>query len=69
MGGGRCHYLPKPHPDSCREDSVDLLEFARSKGYTVFDNRTVFDKQTKLPYLGLFTPSMDMHDSAQLIVC
>ncbi|KAF2236425.1 alkaline phosphatase [Viridothelium virens] len=59
LGGGRCRFLPNTTSASCREDSKDLVEEAKQKGYTYIDNRKDFDSlQTgnglKLPFLGLF---------------
>ncbi|KAK2733394.1 hypothetical protein FQN57_002134 [Myotisia sp. PD_48] len=58
IGGGRCHYLPNSTDGSCRKDDRDLVELAKSKSFTYFDDRKGFDalnggKNAKLPLLGL----------------
>ncbi|KAG0641143.1 alkaline-phosphatase-like protein [Tuber brumale] len=55
MGGGRCYFTPQKTASSCRKDDIDALAIARTLGYTVFEDRAAFDKDVKLPYLGLFT--------------
>jgi alkaline phosphatase len=55
MGGGRCFFTPQNTTSSCRKDNVDALALARKLGYNVFEDRATFDKDIKLPYLGLFT--------------
>lgn len=55
MGGGRCHFTPQATKDSCREDDIDLLSYAKGQGYSVFQDRKSFEKKQKLPYVGLFT--------------
>ncbi|TGZ79440.1 alkaline phosphatase-like protein [Ascodesmis nigricans] len=55
LGGGSCHFLPSTTPGSCRPDSTDAFTLAKGLGYNVFQTRSEFDKNPKLPYLGLFT--------------
>ncbi|EKD12966.1 uncharacterized protein L3040_005825 [Drepanopeziza brunnea f. sp. 'multigermtubi'] len=59
LGGGRCYYVPKDSTGSCRDDDINLLEFAEEKGFNVFTDRAGFDslqggEEATLPYLGLF---------------
>ncbi|KAI9032250.1 alkaline-phosphatase-like protein [Hyaloraphidium curvatum] len=59
MGGGRCHFLPRSDPVSCRADDKDLLRAAVADGYTVATDRVGFDAiapgdASQLPVLGLF---------------
>ncbi|MCJ1476415.1 hypothetical protein MMC13_005081 [Lambiella insularis] len=58
LGGGRCHFLPKGTPGSCRADTVDVVQMAKDKGYGYIDDRAGFDgldvgSAVKLPLLGL----------------
>jgi alkaline phosphatase len=64
LGGGLGFFLPNTTAGSSRKDSKDVLEIARSKGFSVFTNRAGFDAlqggnadAAKKPYLGLFTSS------------
>ncbi|CCC08408.1 unnamed protein product [Sordaria macrospora k-hell] len=60
LGGGRCHFLPKGTPGSCRQDDIDVTKLAQEKyGWNYVDNRAGFDslglgKNVSLPQLGLF---------------
>ena len=59
LGGGRCHFLPNTTEDSCRGDSKDVVELAKSNGFSYVDDREGFDglnfgSSVKLPLLGLF---------------
>src|SRR5436190_14992076 len=58
LGGGRCHFLPNGTDGSCRADDRDLVEVAKSKGFTYIHDRAGFDglkmgSAVKLPLLGL----------------
>lgn len=60
MVGGRCHFLPKEHPESCRLDSQDLLGQATDNGFTYIPDKNTFDTlnggtTAPLPLLGLFS--------------
>jgi alkaline phosphatase len=60
LGGGRCYFTPSTVSGSCRKDNIDLLGWAKGKGFNVFTDRAGFDKlksgsDAKLPYVGLFT--------------
>ena len=59
LGGGRCHFLPNTTDGSCRDDSKDVVDMAKSKGFSYVDDRKGFDglnlgSGIKLPLLGLF---------------
>lgn len=59
LGGGRCHFLPNTTAGSCRDDDRDIVELAKSNGFSYVDDRTGFDglnlgDSVKLPLLGLF---------------
>ncbi|EEQ86607.1 hypothetical protein RJZ56_002713 [Blastomyces dermatitidis] len=61
IGGGRCHFLPNSTEGSCRGDDKDVVEMAKSKGFSYVDDRTGFDSLKKgsnvtLPLLGLLAP-------------
>ncbi|KLJ08022.1 alkaline phosphatase [Blastomyces silverae] len=61
IGGGRCHFLPNSTEGSCREDDKDVVEMAKSKGFSYIDDRAGFDSLKKgsnvtLPLLGLLAP-------------
>jgi alkaline phosphatase len=65
LGGGRCYFKPNSDPTSCRKDNIDLLGYAKSKGYRVMQDRAAFDElkkgtanATDLPYIGLFNDGM-----------
>jgi alkaline phosphatase len=58
LGGGRCHFLPNSTDGSCRADDKNLVEVAKSKGFTYIHDRAGFDglkmgSAVKLPLLGL----------------
>ena len=58
--GGRCHFLPRENPESCRSDDKDLLAQAVSDGFTYIPDRNTFDTLDRgsaapLPLLGLFS--------------
>lgn len=58
LGGGRCHFLPNSTDGSCRADNKNMVEVAKSKGFTYVDDRAGFDglemgSAVKLPLLGL----------------
>lgn len=55
MGGGRCFFTPQKTTSSCRRDDIDVLALAKDRGFTVFTDRAAFDKNTNIPYIGLFT--------------
>ncbi len=60
MVGGRCHFLPKEHPESCRLDNKDLLAQATDDGFTYIPDKNTFDTlnggtAAPLPLLGLFS--------------
>ena len=59
LGGGRCHFLPNTAEGSCRHDATDVVEMAKSHGFSYIDDRASFDALdpeggVKLPLLGLF---------------
>ncbi|KAK3399267.1 repressible alkaline phosphatase precursor [Sordaria brevicollis] len=60
LGGGRCHFLPKGTPGSCRQDDIDVTKLAQEKyGWNYVDDRAGFDSlglgnNVSLPQLGLF---------------
>lgn len=60
LGGGRCKFMSKTTPGNCRDDDIDLLGFAKDKGWAVSLNRDEFDThlgngtELSLPYIGLF---------------
>ena len=72
FGGGRCHFLPSSHPDSCRYDESDLISDAKNSGWNYIESNEDFKnlklgKNVSLPLLGLFSPadypfSIDYHD-------
>ena len=58
LGGGRCHFLPRSASGSCRVDEVDVIEMAKSNGFSYVNDRAGFDglklgSAVKLPLLGL----------------
>ncbi|KAG7908506.1 hypothetical protein KL905_001947 [Ogataea polymorpha] len=58
IGGGSCFYLPRSHPQGCRDDETNLLEKAKEMNYTVVTNRQEFDQlqlgnNASLPLLAL----------------
>ncbi|EEP76920.1 repressible alkaline phosphatase [Uncinocarpus reesii 1704] len=58
LGGGRCHFLPNSTSGSCRGDDKDIVQLAKSKGFSYIDNRDGFDElklgsAAQLPLLGL----------------
>lgn len=62
IGGGRCSFLPKSDTQygSCRQDELNLIEYAREKGWNVALEREEFDQwelglneDIKLPILSL----------------
>ena len=59
LGGGRCHFLPNTTDGSCRGDDKDVVELAKTNGFSYVDDREGFDglnfgSSVKLPLLGLF---------------
>ncbi|KHE81996.1 hypothetical protein GE21DRAFT_4868, partial [Neurospora crassa] len=60
LGGGRCHFLPKGTPGSCRQDDIDVTKLAQEEyGWNYVSDRAGFDslglgKNVSLPQLGLF---------------
>ena len=60
LGGGRCRYLKKSAPGSCRADERDVVTDAKINfGFSYIDDRAGFDslqlgKNVSLPLLGLF---------------
>lgn len=59
LGGGRCHFLPNTTDGSCRGDDRDIVDLAKSNGFSYVDDRNGFDglnlgDSVKLPLLGLF---------------
>lgn len=62
LGGGRCHFLPRGTPGSCRQDKIDVIQMAKDRGYDYIEDRKSFDSLrqgngAKLPLLGLFAPN------------
>ncbi|GME80814.1 unnamed protein product [Ambrosiozyma monospora] len=60
MGGGRCYYVPQNSEEfeSCREDDVDLLAYAKEIGFNVASTKAEYDalnqgQNTSLPLLAL----------------
>lgn len=61
IGGGRCSFLPKNDKlGSCRNDDLNLIEYAKNKGWNVSLNKKEFDnlklglnEEIKLPILSL----------------
>ncbi|EFW17140.1 hypothetical protein D8B26_003898 [Coccidioides posadasii str. Silveira] len=58
IGGGRCHFLPNTTSGSCRGDARDIVQLAKSKGFSYIDDREGFDglkmgSAAQLPLLGL----------------
>ncbi|KAL1954781.1 hypothetical protein VTO42DRAFT_729 [Malbranchea cinnamomea] len=67
MGGGRCYFVPKQAEGSCRNDDLDLLKWAKQKGWSVITDRAGFDNLRKgskatLPYIGLFNDGMMQYE-------
>ncbi|OJD11039.1 hypothetical protein AJ78_08109 [Emergomyces pasteurianus Ep9510] len=61
IGGGRCHFLPNSTEGSCRGDNKDVVEMAKSKGFSYIDDRAGFDSlkmgsNVNLPLLALLAP-------------
>ncbi len=61
MGGGRRQYLPKKAGGQ-RTDDVDLVAWAKGKGYNYAEDKSDFEEATtdgkvSLPFLGLFASS------------
>ena len=61
IGGGRCNFLPKGK-GGCRKDDLDLVEKAKTDGWTYFDDLTGFKslqsgQNVTLPLLGLLAPT------------
>lgn len=61
MGGGRCHFQPTSIKGGCRADSRNLIDEAKSRGWSYVSNVTEFKalnggNNVSLPLLGLFTP-------------
>lgn len=66
FGGGRCFFQPKGVEGSCRDDEIDLLDWAGESGFRVVTDRKGFDEladtsgsdsgngNSSLPLLGLF---------------
>ncbi|WEW58917.1 vacuolar alkaline phosphatase [Emydomyces testavorans] len=58
LGGGRCHFLPNTTSGSCRGDNKNVVQLAKSNGFSYIDDRKGFDKlnmgnAAQLPLLGL----------------
>ncbi|KAL8748550.1 MAG: hypothetical protein Q9184_007221, partial [Pyrenodesmia sp. 2 TL-2023] len=59
LGGGRCHFLPNTTDGSCRQDDRDIVDLAKTNGFSYVSDRKGFDglnfgSNVKLPLLGLF---------------
>ncbi|KAI8319233.1 alkaline phosphatase-like protein [Martensiomyces pterosporus] len=56
VGGGKCRFLPKSNPDSCRNDDLDLWNNAKQYGWNKLDGNDGFKDmgKTELPILNLF---------------
>lgn len=57
FGGGRCHFLPEGREGGCRNDSVDVVEVAKGRGWGYVASREEFDNlgtSVELPLMGLF---------------
>ncbi|KAK9453971.1 alkaline-phosphatase-like protein [Dipodascopsis uninucleata] len=66
MGGGRCFFLPKSDPGSCRKDELDLWSIARDDiGWDVATSREEFDdlrngdSESKRNFPFMFLPTLD----------
>ncbi|OMJ28248.1 Alkaline phosphatase, partial [Smittium culicis] len=60
LGGGKCFFLPKSDPGSCRQDDRDLISEAKNKGFTSIsslEQLNSLDSNQKLPLMGLFSGS------------
>jgi alkaline phosphatase len=60
IGGGRCSFLPKSDINGCRNDEINLINYAKENGWDVSLNKEEFDKlnlglnkEIKLPILSL----------------
>lgn len=60
IGGGRCSFLPKSDVNGCRNDEINLIDYAIKEGWEVSLNKEEFDKlelglnkDIKLPVLSL----------------
>ena len=56
LGGGRRHFLHRSAEGSAREDSLDLLQVARDRGYEVAETAGELDQAEEGRLLGLFSP-------------
>ena len=60
LGGGRCGFQPQGEEGSCREDDLDLYDWAEERGWSIARNRSQFNDlegglgETRLPILGTF---------------
>ena len=54
LGGGKGFFIPKSTKESLRDDEQDLIEKARSKGYTLLESRDELLSNTDDKVLGLF---------------
>ncbi|OLY85163.1 Repressible alkaline phosphatase [Smittium mucronatum] len=60
FGGGKCFFLPKEDPYSCRKDSLDLISDAQKRGFSSIKSLhelNSLNPDHKLPLLGLFSGS------------
>jgi alkaline phosphatase len=61
FGGGSCHFVPSSHPDSCRNDTLNVYDMAKGYGWNVHNGIADFEQTTKdspLPILNLFATDM-----------
>ncbi|KAL4909686.1 hypothetical protein BDW74DRAFT_186208 [Aspergillus multicolor] len=69
LGGGRCNFVPSTTQNSCRDDDLDLLAYAREEGFTVATNRTHFNALNgTLPVLGLFSDDSMRYEMDRRII-
>lgn len=55
FGGGKCFFLPKEEPGSCRSDSINVMEIAKNQyGWNIGTGISDFKQMTQLPLLNLF---------------
>lgn len=62
FGGGACFFKPNTEPNSCRDDSLDLLQMAKDDySWDITTKRSQFDsidsETAQLPLLGLYADS------------
>ncbi|KAL4959037.1 alkaline phosphatase [Aspergillus stella-maris] len=69
LGGGRCNFVPSTTQNSCRDDNLDLLAYARDEGFAIATNRTQFNALNgTLPILGLFSDDSMRYEMDRRII-